>query len=221
MGYAVSTETTGDEAAVATERLKPDVVLMDIRLGGSIDGIQAAEQIRRATDIPIIFLTSYTDHQTIERAAASEPAGYIVKPFDERQLATTLQLTILARRNRLAALECDPRSVIRIGDLEIDPSKHRAFQRGAEILLTPKEFDILQCLAERPGELVSPEAMLSRIWGPQFIHYTQTLRVHIGHLRQKLENDSPSSIRIEVVRAVGYRLAEAGLERADQSRRLG
>ena len=95
-------------------------------------------------------------------------------------------------------------SVISIGNVRIDLVRYRVFVSDQEISLTRKEFGILRCLAESAGKPVAPQALLERVWGPRFQHYIQTLRVHIGNLRQKIE--SASDMRIQAIRGVGYRL---------------
>ena len=226
MGYDVSFATTGEDAALAVDQIKPDLVLMDIRLDGSIDGIEAARRIRRGNDTPLVFLTAYADHQTIERAAKVDPAGYIVKPFNERELAATIHLALHRQpieRRAVAEIpsteaEAPNAATIRVGQVEIDSARHRVYLEGAEIQLTKKEFGILHYLAGKIGEAVSPEAILLKVWGPQSTHYVQTLRVHIGNLRQKIEAGGSSGVRIEGVRGRGYRLVEIStLELADAS----
>jgi len=219
LGFTVAFATTGEEATHKAEQLKPDLVLMDIGLDGPIDGIQAAEWIRKETNIPLIFLTAYADSHTVKRAAQVDPSSYIVKPFKETELAAAVYLALHRRGDRSSALDIntqvrawesprDPAPVFRLGDLQIDFNQRRVFDKETEIRLTNKEFRILQCLAERPGVPVSPETLLTRVWGPQFVHYTQTLRVHIGNLRQKIESTCSSGVMIEGVRGVGYRLME-------------
>ena len=88
---------------------------------------------------------------------------------------------------------------------QIDPVQRLVFRGDTAIRLTKKELDILQCLAEHGDAPVSPAVILTRVWGPQFVHYVQALRVHVGNLRNKIEDDS-SGIRIEGLRGVGYRL---------------
>lgn len=202
--------TTGEEAVETACRLKPDVVLMDIRLDGSFDGIDAAENIQKEMNVPLIFLTAAGDNETIGRAVQTQPSGYLIKPFDERELAAALQLALHRRglqedpRKRAQATSAGP--LIRMGNLRLHSTERRVWIGQTEIPLTKKEFDILQCLAQRPGVPLSPEELLTKVWGPQFSHYIQTLRVHMGHLRKKI---SPSSgVLIEGVRGVGYRLIE-------------
>ena len=225
--------TTGEEAVGSARQLKPDVVLMDIRLEGQMDGIQAAERIRKEMNVPLIFLTAAGDNQTIARAVLAEPSGYLIKPFDERELAAAILLALHKRRAHewtravrentatLAAVRdtlvherrAHATSLVRIGDLSLDYVQRRVFLDQNEISLTKKEFEILRCLAQRSGVPLSPEAILTEVWGAQFGHYVQTLRVHIGHIRKKLS--ASSCVTLEAVRGVGYRLIENRWSTAD------
>jgi signal transduction histidine kinase len=100
LGYAVvDSITSGEEAIEKVAQTTPDLVLMDIRLKGEMDGIEAAEKIRDDFDIPVIYLTAYADENTLQRAKITEPFGYIVKPFDEKDLHTAIEIAL---RRRLA-----------------------------------------------------------------------------------------------------------------------
>ncbi len=95
MGYSVPAEiSSGEEAVDAASQLKPDVVLMDIRLSGEMDGIDAGLQIRHRFNIPVVYLTSYADEDTLARAKATEPSGYILKPFYDVELRTVVETAI-------------------------------------------------------------------------------------------------------------------------------
>lgn len=95
MGYIViSTASSGDEAIKKTEEYLPDLVLMDIVLQGEIDGIEAARQIRTNFNIPVIYLTAYSDEKTLLRAKITEPFGYIIKPFKERELQVAIEISL-------------------------------------------------------------------------------------------------------------------------------
>nr|WP_243687792.1 response regulator [Methanobacterium formicicum] len=107
MGYEVpAIVPSGEEAIKAAEELKPDLVIMDIKLEGEMDGIQAAEQIRSKLGIPIIYLTAYSDEKTVQRAKITEPSGFILKqpygflrkPFEESELNTTIEITLYRDR---------------------------------------------------------------------------------------------------------------------------
>ena len=95
LGYVVSgVAAYGEEAVEKAGETRPDLVLMDIRLKGDMDGIEAAEEIRASFDIPVVYLTALADHNTLQRAEATEPYGYISKPFDERELQTVIEKAI-------------------------------------------------------------------------------------------------------------------------------
>lgn len=95
MGYKVcAIVSSGEEAIARTEKEKPDLVLMDVVLKGKLDGVEAAEQIRFLFNIPIIYLTAYTDGNTVERAKRTEPSGYIIKPFNDRELNTAIEIAL-------------------------------------------------------------------------------------------------------------------------------
>lgn len=213
LGYNVALATTGEDAMATATQSRPDVVLMDIHLDGSMDGIGAAEWIRRETGIPLIFLTAHASNDTIERALTVDPAGYIVKPFNEKSLAASIRIALNqgSRGQHGAAMvhsKPDPAPEITVGNLRIDNIRYQVFEGDTEIRLTKKELSILQCLAERPGVPISADDLLTKAWGAQYVHYIQALRVHVGHLRQKIERRRSSNVLIETVRGVGYRLVE-------------
>jgi DNA-binding response OmpR family regulator len=172
-----------------------------------MDGIQTAETLRGESEAQIIFVTAFSDTESIQRASVVNPAGYLVKPFNELTLAATIQLA-MANRDRLEAAGSQAPKLLRAGDVEIDLVRHRVFRQGAEVLLTSKEFKILACLAKQPDVPVSTEALLIEAWGAQYIHYVQALRVHVGNLRRKVESNSFPGITIAGLRGVGYRLRE-------------
>ncbi|NUP10474.1 MAG: response regulator [Polyangiaceae bacterium] len=104
LGFTVVTAASGEEAVERARSSPPDLVLMDIRLGGGIDGIEAADRIRSTIDVPIVYLTAYADESTLKRAGGSEPYGYVLKPFDARELKATIEMALqrhwLDRRRR-------------------------------------------------------------------------------------------------------------------------
>jgi CheY-like chemotaxis protein len=95
MGYTVPTVTaSGEEAIDKVGQTHPDLVLMDIMLKGAVDGIEAAEKIRSLFNVPVVYLTAYSDENTLSRARISEPFGYLLKPFEERELHTTIEMAL-------------------------------------------------------------------------------------------------------------------------------
>ncbi|SES95361.1 CheY chemotaxis protein or a CheY-like REC (receiver) domain [Methanococcoides vulcani] len=102
MGYSVvDTASSGEDAVVKADLFYPDLVLMDVMLRGEMDGIEAAEKIREKFDIPVIFLTAYTDDNTLERAKIAEPYGYISKPFKEQDLKSNIEMALHKHENEI------------------------------------------------------------------------------------------------------------------------
>lgn len=98
LGFQVAgIEDTGERAVEEAGKLKPDVILMDIKLAGKMDGIEAADAIRKQYKIPVIFITALTDDQTLERVAVSAPYGFIVKPFTDDELRTVIDIALVAK----------------------------------------------------------------------------------------------------------------------------
>ncbi len=95
MGYEVPANVaSGEEAVRKVIEMEPDLVLMDVRLNGAMDGVEAASRIRDSFHVPIVYLTAYSEEKTLERAKATEPLGYITKPFEERTLQTTVEMAL-------------------------------------------------------------------------------------------------------------------------------
>ena len=110
IGYALAgTAASGEEAIALARERRPDLVLMDIRLPGSLDGIQAAALIRRECDLPVIYLTSYSDKATLERAKVTDPFGYILKPFDDRDIQTRIEMALHKHRTDRQLRESEER----------------------------------------------------------------------------------------------------------------
>ena len=103
MGYAVPDVTsTGEQSIEKAGMTRPDLVLMDINLAGDMDGIAAAKEIRRRFNIPVIYLTSYADEDTLGRAKATEPSGYILKPFDDAELGAVVEMAIHKHKTEIS-----------------------------------------------------------------------------------------------------------------------
>ncbi len=110
LGFSVcSVATSGEEAIEQVTQFQPDLALMDIRLKGQMDGIEAAAHLKRHFNIPVIYLTAHSDDSTLQRASETEPLGYLLKPFEERQLYTTLEIALNRKRvERSNFLERNP-----------------------------------------------------------------------------------------------------------------
>jgi DNA-binding response OmpR family regulator len=193
-GYIVSRAATGSEALGV--RPVPDVVLLDLGLP-DLDGVEVCRRLRRHSDAAIVVVTARGEEA--DRVAALDEGAddYLVKPFGLAELLARLRAVL--RRTRPSGSE-----LIVHGPLAVDPRTRRVTVGGREIALTPKEFDILHCLAADPGRVVTRQEILERAWDAHWYGPTKVLDVHVAALRRKL--GAPGLV--ETVYGRGFRLGD-------------
>jgi DNA-binding response OmpR family regulator len=192
-GYQVDHVVTGGEALT---RAEADVVLLDLELP-DIDGVQVARKLRDRSDAAIIVVTAHGEEPDRVMALDAGADDYLVKPFGLAELQARIRAVL-----RRVKPEGD---VVRHGPLVVDIRTHRVTVDGQEIALTPKEFDILECLATDPGRVVSRQQILETAWDAHWYGPTKVLDVHVASLRRKLGVPG----LIETVYGRGFRLGEA------------
>ena len=176
---------------------QPDVVLLDVMLPGQ-DGIEVCRAIRTESGTPIVMLTAKTDTVDVVLGLEAGADDYVVKPFKPKELIARIRARI--RRSEDAAPQ-----MLTLGELSIDVTGHTV-RRGSEILsLTPLEFDLLVCLARKPGQVFSREALLQEVWGYRHAADTRLVNVHVQRLRAKIETDPERPDLVLTVRGVGYK----------------
>jgi two-component system KDP operon response regulator KdpE len=180
----------------------PDIVLLDLGLPDG-DGKDVIRRAREWSDLPIIVLSARERETEKIEALDLGADDYVNKPFNVGELLARMRTALRHRMQRKAEVP-----VLRVGDLEVDAVRHRATRGGAELKLTPKEFELLSFLAKHPGRVVTHKQILAAVWGPAHTEDTQYLRVYIGQLRQKVEGhpDDPKIVLTEP--GIGYRIAE-------------
>ncbi len=191
----------GGTALDAFRTAKPDVVLLDLMLPG-MDGIDVCRAIRLESGTPIVMLTAKSDTIDVVVGLESGADDYIVKPFKPKELVARIRARI-RRTDDVGA------QVLSIGDLVIDVNGHTV-RRGGEVLaLTPLEFDLLACLAKKPGQVFTREALLQEVWGYRHAADTRLVNVHVQRLRAKIERDPEAPEIVLTVRGVGYKAGPA------------
>ena len=191
-GYRVEHVTTGQEAL---ERGVPDVVLLDLELPDG-DGVTVCRKLRQRTDIAIIVITAYGEESDRVNALDAGADDYLVKPFGLAELQARIRAVL--RRVKPG------NEVIRHGPLTVDLRTQKVTVDGREIALTPKEFDILECLAADPGRVMTRQEVLESAWDAHWYGPTKVLDVHVAALRRKLGTPG----LIETVYGRGYRLGD-------------
>jgi two-component system KDP operon response regulator KdpE len=201
-GYVVDLAPTGEEALELAARRRPDAVILDLGLPG-ISGIEVIEGLRGWTAVPIIILSARgAEHDKVVALDAGAD-DYVAKPFGMDELLARLRAAL--RRNAPA-----PESaVVQTADFTVDLAAKRVTGPEGEVRLTPTEWGLVEVLVRNAGKLVSQRQLLLEVWGPEYGEETNYLRVHLAHIRRKLEPD-PSRPRYFVTEpGMGYRFDAA------------
>jgi DNA-binding response OmpR family regulator len=211
-GFFVSRSYDGAEALRQFNESKPDLIILDLRMPVK-NGLEAFREIRAISDVPIIMLTS--KNEEVDRILGLELGAddYVSKPFSPRELVARVK-TVLRRAT--AAHEAQARtdasgpatSVMRVGDLEVDPKEHEVRLAGRPVQLTPTEFRILAVLAASPGQTFTRTQLLDRVKSDDLEMYDRTLDRHIANLRHKIEEDPAAPRYVLTVFGVGYKMAK-------------
>jgi two-component system, OmpR family, KDP operon response regulator KdpE len=199
-GFEVVPAETGAEALDRAAVRPPQAAIVDLMLP-DMDGIDVTRSLREWSEMPIIVLSAIGEEDQKVRALQAGADDYVTKPFGSRELIARLQAAL--RRGGRA--EQEPQIVA--GELEIDLAARAVHRRGDPVHLTPIEFDLLRVLARNRGRLMTHRALLTEVWGPEYVDDVQTLRTHIARLRAKVEPEGQAPRFIVTDPGVGYRFA--------------
>jgi len=196
-GYVVDVAHTGEEALEIARGQLPDLVILDLMLP-DIDGLEVLRRLRAADDIPTIMLTARDALADKVEGLEAGADDYMTKPFAFEELLARVRATL---RSKAPARH----EVLRAGDLEMRPASREVRRGSRAIELTAREFDLLEFLARRAGEVVSKEEIFEKVWGYDFDIESDAVKVYISYLRRKL-NAAGEEDLIRAVRGVGYAL---------------
>jgi two-component system KDP operon response regulator KdpE len=200
-GYATEAAESKEEALNAVSVRPPDAMVLDLVLPDG-SGVEVCADVRRWSSLPIIVLSAVGDEREKVRALDAGADDYITKPFGTDELLARLRAVL--RR----AAEDDGEPEIAVGNLIVDLGARTVTTDGAEVHLTPIEFDLLRQLAVHRGKLVTHRQLLREVWGPAYETETHYLRVHVAHIRSKIEPE-PSRPRYLITEpGIGYRLRD-------------
>lgn len=196
-GYIVSQAGDGLAGLEAARADKPDLVILDLMLP-QMDGLTVCRTLRREMAVPIIILTARGGEVDRIVGLDSGADDYIVKPFSLGELLARIRAAL-----RRGATVVSTR--LESGDLVLDLISHKVRRGDRELVLAPKEFDLLAELVRHKGAVLSRDLLLERVWGYDYVGDTRTVDVHVRWLREKIEADAANPTRIQTVRGIGYR----------------
>ena len=203
LGFGIIEAARGEEAIVLVRTAQIDAVVLDIDMPG-IGGVATCRGIRRAVPtMPIVMLSVHNTENQIADAFNAGADDYVTKPFQLREFTARIHASM-----RWNKLRDKASSEIVIGDVSLDPSRHEVKKRGSRVHLTPRQFEILQCLMEQGGGAVPHRRLLRKIRGPEYGNELEYLRTYIRQLRVKIEDDPANPKYLLTDSHYGYRFAE-------------
>ncbi|HAY53017.1 MAG TPA: DNA-binding response regulator [Lactobacillus sp.] len=205
-GFTVDTAEDGDEALQKAEGQDYDLILLDLMLPGR-DGLAVTKTLRQEKNAtPIIMLTA-KDSETDKIVGLELGADdYVTKPFSVKELLARIHAVL--RRMEVPTEAPAAGRVVTFGPLTVDIDGLQASLRGVPLTLTPKEFDVLAYLVQRPNRVISREHILDAVWGVDYPTETRTVDMQISHLREKIEANPKEPQYLQTIRGFGYKLTQ-------------
>lgn len=202
-GYTVYEAADGDEALKAAGKLRPDLVILDVMLP-HIDGFEVCARIRSVSSIPILLLSAR--NQEMDKVVGFNVGAddYLTKPFSMSELLLRVR-AILRRAGAAPVQPSSSEQTLRFRDLEINRANRTVVVRGREVMLTPREFDLLWFLASHPGHVFSRQAILQRVWHSDYTGDEAALTVCVRRLREKVEANPGKPEYIKTIWGIGYK----------------
>ena len=200
-GYQVFTGENGIEAVEKAKKHKPHLIILDVMMP-EMDGIEACERIREQSDLSETIITFLTARGEDYSQVAGFDAGaddYIAKPIKPKVLVSKVKALL----RRLKDVESTTDNVVKLGDLVIYKEEYKITNKGEEITLPRKEFELLSLLATKPGKVFKREEILDKVWGNEVVVGGRTIDVHIRKLREKIGDKS-----FKTVKGVGYKFVD-------------
>lgn len=194
------TAANGLEALAHFHNNQVDLVIVDLMMP-HMNGLETIRRIREDSLVPIIVLSALGEEQDKVKALNMGADDYLSKPFGVDELLARIKAVL--RRSQWTAPQGDAGRLVR-GDFAADPERHQITFHGEPLDLTPTEFDLLLYLMEQEGKVLDHRAILQHVWGPEYGQELEYLRVYIGRLRQKIEEDPANPRHLLTERGIGY-----------------
>jgi DNA-binding response OmpR family regulator len=209
-GYEVNTAGDGRTAIAVARAIRPDLILLDVMLP-ELDGFEVCRILRKEMNVPILMLTARESE--IDRVVGLEIGAddYITKPFSMRELMARVKAHLRsvhflqAELAHTEALDKSANQVMNFSSLSIDTFRRQVFLNNRVLSMKPKEYELLVYFAQHPGQALSREEIMQKVWGWDFIGDSRTVDIHVSWLRQKIEPHPTVPQRIITIKGSGYR----------------
>lgn len=210
-GYNVIEASDGVEAVEAAIEKKPDLILLDVMIP-KFDGLTVCKKIKSIMNVPILMVTAKDSE--LDKIVGLELGAddYVTKPFSLRELIARIkanlrkaEVNVISEQNSSADIKRD--NIISVGVLTLDLDRFEVMVRGRRIDLTLREYEVLKFLAAEPGQVVSREVLLEKVWGYEYYGDIRTVDVTVRRIREKIEEDTSDPKILMTKRSVGYYLA--------------
>ncbi len=195
----------GEEALEIALKEKPDLILLDLMLP-KMDGVTVCKTLRQqGIKIPIIMLTAKGEELDKVHGLEIGADDYMTKPFSPREVVARVKAVLRRSTDWSSEIEDE---ILTAGLLTVYPEKFEVYLDQAQLEFTPKEFELLVYFMQNKNRVLSREQLLSTVWNFAYIGDTRIVDVHVGHLREKIENDTKKPLFIKTVRGIGYKFEE-------------
>ena len=201
-GYQVLEAETGEQGLSQAASKKPDLILLDLGLPDQ-DGLSVTVRLREWSKSPIIVISARGREEDKVTALDQGADDYLTKPFGVGELLARIRVAL-----RHVATEGTSTPEFVLGDLKVDRSRRQVFVKSTEVHLTPIEYKLLALLVKNAGRVITHRQLLREVWGPNSVEHTHYLRVYMGQLRHKLEENPSRPLYIVTEPGIGYRIRQ-------------
>jgi len=201
-GYEVFTTGTGEEALAEITQHRPDLILLDLGLPG-ISGLEVCKRVRAESNLPILVLSVKDTERDKVLALDLGADDYVSKPFGMDEVLARIRVAL----RHTAQVHAGTAAIFAAGPLTVDFEQRLVTVNGAEVKLTPTEYDLLKALIKNTGKIMTRQMLLAQVWGTGYGADSHYLHVYIGQLRRKIEPDPAHPRFILTISGVGYRFS--------------
>jgi two-component system KDP operon response regulator KdpE len=201
-GYEVRATADGAAGFEAFSEWHPDLVITDLAMP-NVDGLELCRRVRAISQVPIIILSAKGEEKVKVQALDLGADDFVTKPFGIDELFARIRASL--RRAKTEPSNDTAQTILEAGDFHVDLGSRTVTVRGDEVRLTPKEFDLLTYFLKHPGKVLTHRTLLAALWGGNYVEQTEYLRVFVGNLRKKIENDASAPHYILTEPWIGYR----------------